>query len=540
MNNLKVGTRLALGFGAVVAVMALLCGGAAWTVSQLIDQVTRFSDRTMPNAITAGHLGTTLQRTSRRTRNMLLVMEDPALLKAEFDGIEKDAKERAAHLAYLSERVNRSENRAQLDKMLAARDAYQPLEKRFLDLVTAGKAAEAKTLLMGPMRPAQALYVTEIDKLIEMIGKAALTDGQGARDSAIASLKMIAAGMLVALALAGLIAWLAARSIVRPLREAVAAADRIAGGNLRGEITASGKDEIGMLMRALSGMQGSLSALVRQIQAKAAEVGIASSELAATATQVASATASQSEAAAAMAASVEEMTVSVSHITDSANQASTRTAESAQLAKSGCEVVGNAGLEVTAIAGGIERSAEMVGVLKTQSQEISSIANAIKGIAEQTNLLALNAAIEAARAGEQGRGFAVVADAVRNLAERTAQSTEEISGTIEKIQASTEQVFNGMNESVGRARAGLALSQEAGQTINLLSSSAGEVLVAVREISDALKEQSQASNDIARHVESIAQMAQENSSAVEQTNASAVGLGQLAEELQAAASRFTV
>jgi methyl-accepting chemotaxis protein len=203
-------------------------------------------------------------------------------------------------------------------------------------------------------------------------------------------------------------------------------------------------------------------------------------------------------------------------------------------------VVGNTGLEVTAIAGGIERSAQMVGLLKTQSQEISSIANTIKGIAEQTNLLALNAAIEAARAGEQGRGFAVVADAVRNLAERTAQSTEEISGTIEKIQASTEQVFNGMNESVGRARAGLALSQEAGQTINRLSSSAGEVLVAVREISDALKEQSQASNDIARHVESIAQMAQENSSAVEQTNASAVGLGQLAQELQSAASRFTV
>jgi methyl-accepting chemotaxis protein len=539
MNNLKVGTRLALGFGAVVAVMALLCGLAAVSISNLSDQISVLAGRRLPNVLVAGKFSTAVLQSARHTRNML-ILDDPAKIQAEVESLARQAALRTEYLATLDKNVLTPVNRVQLEKVRAAREAYLPLEKKYVALVSEGKMAQAKAELLGEMRPAQLVYLAELETLAAKIGENALKGGQETVADAAFMLKMVACGMVVALALAAVIAWLAARSIVRPLREAVGVADRIAGGNLRGDIALAGRDEISLLMRALSGMQGSLATLVRQIQAKSAAVGSASAELAATATQVASATASQSEAAAAMAASVEEMTVSVSHITDSAHHASTRTAESAELARSGCEVVGNAGNEVNAIASGIERSAELVGVLKTQSQEISSIANTIKGIAEQTNLLALNAAIEAARAGEQGRGFAVVADAVRNLAERTAQSTEEISGTIDKIQASTEEVFHGMNESVERARAGLALSQEAGNTINHLSSSAGEVLTAVREISDALKEQSQASNDIARHVESIAQMAQENSSAVEQANASATGLGQLAGELQEAASRFTV
>jgi len=134
----------------------------------------------------------------------------------------------------------------------------------------------------------------------------------------------------------------------------------------------------------------------------------------------------------------------------------------------------------------------------------------------------------------------VVADAVRNLAERTARSTEEISATINKIQSSTVQVFNGMNESVVRAQSGMDLSKEAGRVISQLSVKSGEVQVVVREISSALREQSQASNDIARHVESIAQMAQENSGAVEQTQHSAQLLQNLAADLQSSVMTFSV
>jgi len=251
-------------------------------------------------------------------------------------------------------------------------------------------------------------------------------------------------------------------------------------------------------------------------------------------------TESQSQAASSMAAAVEEMTVSVSHISDSAQSASATTGESHALSGKSRDVVTLAGAEMTGIASGIERSAGLVKTLQGQSDEISSIAEVIKNIAEQTNLLALNAAIEAARAGEEGRGFAVVADAVRNLAERTANSTAEISVTIEKIQHSTKLVFNDMNDSVVRAKAGLALSQEAGTTIAQQAQSSQQVMASVNEISAALREQSQASNEIARHVESIAQMAEENTGAVAHTKESAQRLEQLATELQASVMRFSV
>jgi methyl-accepting chemotaxis protein len=344
----------------------------------------------------------------------------------------------------------------------------------------------------------------------------------------------------VALVLAALVGWLVTRSIVGPLKVALGISGEITKGNLRNTIVVDRKDELGVLLGSLSDMQGSLAGLVRQIQENAGEVSSAAAALVSTAEQVAISTGSQSEAASAMAASVEEMTVSVNHIAESAQSASIRTGESSQLSELTSTVSNQAGVEMNAIASGIERSASLVQTLQGQSREISSIADVIKNIAEQTNLLALNAAIEAARAGEGGRGFAVVADAVRTLAERTTASTVEIGTTIAKIQESTNLVFHDMTASVERARSGLALSQEAGASIARLAETSQHVMSSVNEISSALKEQSQASNDIARHVESIAQMAEENTGAVAHTKESAQRLEGLASGLQASVMRFNV
>ena len=539
MKNLKVGTKLALGFAAVTTVMAVLCGVGAVFISQLEAQVSSLVERRMTQVAVTDKFAISLLQTARHTRNML-ILEDRAQIQAELEAVGKDRKERAEYVEFLTKSLQTPINKAQFDKVRAVRETYMPLEAAYLELVGQSKMPEAKAFLLGNLRSAQLAYIGELEKLAAMVNDNARKSGLATIAETSTGMKFLGAGMIGAFVLAGLIAWLATRSIVRPLRLAVEAANQIARGNLRNHIQAQGTDEIGALMRSLAGMQDSLAGLVRAIQTKAADLNTAAAELATTAEQVAVATANQSEAASSMAASVEEMTVSVAHITESAGHASDKTAESARLAESGSQVVESAGAEVTAIADGIGRSADLVNLLKVQSQEISSVASVIKNIAEQTNLLALNAAIEAARAGEQGRGFAVVADAVRTLAERTAQSTGEISGTIEKIQASTEQVVSEMSASVGRTKSGLDLSQQAGLTIAQLSSSSGEVLVAVQEISAALREQSQASNEIARHVESIAQMAQENSSAVEQTQQSARTLQDLAQELQTSVMNFSV
>jgi len=539
MKNLQVKYRLGLAFGAVAVLMTLTAGYAAGVISALNQELLRLSERRMPNGIVAGKAIVSLLQTARHTRN-ILILDDPAKIAGEIKASRETTLQRAEHLDTLDRNVKTAEVRAQLEAVKRASQAYLPTETRYLALVEAGTLKEAKALLLETMRPAQLGFIAELEKLVDLQAQVAAHDAAAAAANAAVSQRWLAGGVGLAFLAAGLIAWLVTRSIVDPLRHALEVSKQIAHGNLRNRIDHARGDEVGQLLHSMHEMQANLAGLVRQIQGNANELSSASSELAATAEQVSVASNSQSEAAASMAASVEQMTVSVSHITDSAQTASDKTAHATGLSGNGRRVVESAEAEMAGIAEGIRRSAGLVTVLQAQSKEISSIADVIKNIAEQTNLLALNAAIEAARAGEDGRGFAVVADAVRELAERTTASTAEIAGTIDKIQASTDQVFTDMNQSVERATKGLSLSQEAGRAIGELSASADEVLVAVREISSALKEQSQASNDIARHVESIAQMAQENSGAVEQAKDSARSLQGLAASLQRSVTRFSV
>jgi methyl-accepting chemotaxis protein len=539
MNNLKVGKRLAIVFGLVTVVMAILAGYAGSVISNLNANLSILATGRVPSMLNAGKLGMAVLQGARNARNML-ILEDRALVVAEVESARKQAKIAQELIASLTQSLRNPLIRAQLDTIREKYQAFSASEERYFALVEKNQMAEAKAFLLQTMRPQQLAVIVENEKIIDMMGKTVVKDGTETVAQGEAGARVLIAVAVVAFLVVGVIMWLLARSIVGPLKQAVAVSDAIAGGNLRNEIKVDRRDEIGALMKSLAGMQASLADLVRQIQGNSSQLASAAAELASTAEQVSAATNNQSEAAASMAASVEEMTVSVSHITDNAQQASEKTAASSRLSVEGQNAVQSAGAEMTQIAGDIHSAAALIETLKVQSQEISSIAGIIKEIAEQTNLLALPAAIEAARAGEEGRGFAVVADAVRQLAERTAQSTSEIGATIAKIRGSTDQVSADMEASVKRARSGVELSQDAGRRIGELSASAGEVLTAVQEISSSLKEQSQASNEIARHVESIAQMAQENTSAVEQTRDSAKTLQDLAGSLQASTMRFTV
>jgi methyl-accepting chemotaxis protein len=539
MKNIKVGVRLGLSFGVV---SLLLTGALVFGIGLIRDlqgSVDLVVNRAFPATVQSLRWEVMVQESSRDMRTLLL-MTDPKRAKLVRDRLPDLIKKRAEIAAQMDKSITSPQARVILEEVLASRGKLGPLEDEFLKLFDAGRPDEALTFLFDKLRPAQLDLVEKLEKLVAFAEGASKKAGQKAADDAAQGVIFLAIAGAVSLVLAGLIAWLATRSIVRPLRAAVAVSGEITKGNLRNEIAVDRKDELGMLLGSLAQMQSSLADLVRQIQGNAGEVSSAAAALVSTAEQVSISTESQSEAASSMAASVEEMTVSVNHIAESAHNASARTSESNQLSENSRAVVNSAGEEMTAIASGIERSAGLVKTLQDQSREISSIADVIKNIAEQTNLLALNAAIEAARAGENGRGFAVVADAVRELAERTASSTAEIGVTIAKIQQSTDLVFEDMNVSVERARSGLALSQEAGAAINKLTETSQNVMASVGEISAALKEQGQASNDIARHVESIAQMAEENTGAVAHTKESAQKLEGLASSLQASVMRFSV
>jgi len=312
---------------------------------------------------------------------------------------------------------------------------------------------------------------------------------------------------------------------------------RIAAGDLTTDVRCAPGDTTSLLA-GMKEMQETLRAMIKEIVAGAERLASASDQLLHASEEVAMRSRQQSESASAMAAAVEEMTVSIDQVSHNAGEAHGISQEAGNVSEQGTAIIQNAAVEMRKIADAVQSSSLIIEELGQQSDQITSIVNTIKEIADQTNLLALNAAIEAARAGEQGRGFAVVADEVRKLAERTSMSTTEIAGMVEKIQNGTRNAVSSMQTGVTQADKGVALANEAGQSIVSIRDGALRVVDVVNDISSSIREQSAASSDIAKNIERIAQMSEESAQAVQQTTDAARHLQELSAALHASVSRF--
>ena len=315
-------------------------------------------------------------------------------------------------------------------------------------------------------------------------------------------------------------------------------ARRMAEGDLTATFESEGADELHAAAKDFNAMGMAFRKLLGGVQGDVRKLSMAAEQLASSSQQISASTSAQSDSASSMAAAVEQMTVGVDHISRNAEDAQRYSRESDEVAAQGVQIVQAVVREIEGIAQTVNQSAVAVEALGQQSQQISAIVDTIKEIADQTNLLALNAAIEAARAGESGRGFAVVADEVRKLAERTAKSTQEISGMIDAIQSDTTIAVSSMKQGVERVASGVEQAQLAGQTISQVQQQSRQVVDAVSEITVALREQSAASTEIAQNVERIAQMAEENNAAASGNAATAGTLRNLAQTLSAAIARF--
>jgi methyl-accepting chemotaxis protein len=248
----------------------------------------------------------------------------------------------------------------------------------------------------------------------------------------------------------------------------------------------------------------------------------------------------QNEATSSMAASVEEMAVSVTHVSDSSATAKGVAEDSLRKAEQGGQVIDKTVREMMAMADTVRSTSSAMEILGQRTDEIGSIAGVIKEIADQTNLLALNAAIEAARAGEQGRGFAVVADEVRKLAERTSKATTEIAEVIAAIQGDTRSAVNDMHLVVDQVGSNAEGARQAGESIIQIRESSIRVLDVSSDIATALKEQSLANELIAKQVERIASMSEENTAAMNNARQASAEMKALSTEMDAIGNRFRV
>lgn len=348
------------------------------------------------------------------------------------------------------------------------------------------------------------------------------------------------AGVVIVLLLAGAIYYATRRWIDAPLNEAVTAVHRVANGDFTVTVHEMSHDEVGQLMKATNQMCGQLRTMIGEVGDGIGRLSANAQQLAAASHTVAEGSAQQSVAASTMAADVEEMSASIGTVSSNAQEARTMAEKSGEISENGAAIISQAIGSMNSISATVTHSSQTVGQLGVQSQEINGIVEVIREIADQTNLLALNAAIEAARAGEQGRGFAVVADEVRQLAERTTKSTQEITAMVQKIQTDAKAAVESMDQGVAEVEHGVGLANEAGTSIASIKSGAAHVGRAVVSISDALREQTTTSGEISNLVARIADQAEENHVMAQQTSASAADMEQLAKQLRTSISRFKI
>ena len=318
---------------------------------------------------------------------------------------------------------------------------------------------------------------------------------------------------------------------------AVAAARRIAAGDLGVDVICRPDDQTSLLA-GMKDMQNHLRSMISKIVVDAENLAQASQELMRSSETVSAYAGKQSESASSISVSVMEMTISMNLVEESAREAFSLSQQAGSLADSGTTVIQDAVAEIRRLSDVVNASSGTIQELGQQSEQITSIVKTIKEIADQTNLLALNAAIEAARAGEQGRGFAVVADEVRKLAERTTQSTANIATTIDSIQSGTHDAVSGMKSGVLQAAKGVSLAEQGGESIDRIRDSSKRVLAVVNDITGAIREQSSAAQQISGSVDQIVQMSEQTTSALNETVDAARRLRDLSTGLQESVRRF--
>lgn len=511
ISNLRIGVRLSLGFAAVGILLATVAGIGITRLAKLNDGTNLIVADRYPKTSQLHAINVEVNKTARAMRNMLLA-PDADVAKAEAKRITDARNVIAQQLSQLQAHVHSEKGIELLKTVSVAGEQYVATQNKFIQLVSEDKKDEARDMLFGELRKAQNTYFDALDKSIEYQSGLMAQAGIDAQADYLMARNLMLGLTAVALAISGLIAIFATRSITRPMSEAVHFAQTVAAGDLSKSIEVRHQDETGQLLRALQEMNANLGQIVSQVRTGTDTIACASTEIANGNLDLSSRTEEQASSLEETASSMEELASTVRQNTENAKQANHMARTASEIAERGGKVVS----EVVQTMSSINES----------SRKIVDIISVIDGIAFQTNILALNAAVEAARAGEQGRGFAVVAAEVRTLAQRSASAAKEIKTLI--------------GDSVERVDAGSRLVDKAGETMAEVVASVKQVTTMMSNISEASLEQNAGIDQINQAVTQMDTVTQQNAALVEEAAAAAQALKDQASTLSALVSKFKI
>ncbi|MDD1958374.1 methyl-accepting chemotaxis protein [Pseudomonas sp. 8209] len=423
-------------------------------------------------------------------------------------------------------------------RQLAATDARaRPLEAATLHYAEAVRSFKAANTAIGEARKEMTTQGYDIVRLSDELYAIQLQRRD--LESAQARTWQLAS-TLAALLFGVLAAIIITRQITRPLRETLEVVEKIATGDLTHTLRVTRRDELGVLQQGIQRMGETLRDLIGGIRDGVTQIASAAEELSAVTEQTNAGVNSQKVETDQVATAMHEMAATVQEVARNAEQASEAATDADGQARAGDHVVAQAIAQIERLAVEVNRSTEAMGQLQQESQKIGSVMDVIKSVAEQTNLLALNAAIEAARAGEAGRGFAVVADEVRGLAQRTQKSTEEIEVLVAGLQSGTQQVANVMHGSRSLTDSSVELTRKAGASLENITRVVSNIQSMNQQIAAAAEQQSAVAEEISRSILNVRDVSEQTAAASQETAASSVELARLGNQLQMLVSHFRV
>nr|WP_145247623.1 methyl-accepting chemotaxis protein [Pseudomonas oryzihabitans] len=539
LRSLNVAPRAVLFFSVIVLIVFALGGVAVVQMGKLYDAEQEVETSWLPGNQLAAKMSGGLLRL--RLESLRATTTPDPQLRAQTVAAFPGYREAFFTAVKDYERtVADAEDRQLYAAVVKGAESYRTLLDTFEPKLRAGDNEGAIALINTSIRPLTNALEKTIDELNAFNERGAKAAGQAAGATYANGLLWVYGLIGLTIAATVVLAALLIRSITLPVGEALRIAQRIARKDLTERITVVGRDEAAGMLQALAQMQGNLRDTVSHIADSSTQLASAAEEMTAVIDEAGRGYVRQNDEVNQAASAVTEMSSAVEEVARNAADAASTSLHTQTLTSDGLDKVTRTVQSIEALAQNVASTSEQIQALSSRAQDINAVVEVIRGIAEQTNLLALNAAIEAARAGEQGRGFAVVADEVRALAHRTQQSTREIEQMIGAIQSDSSLAVKAMAESQQLAGESTSVAQLANVSLEQIAASISQINDRNAVIATAAEEQAQVAREIDRNITSIRDLATQSATGATQTASASAEVSKLATGLNRVVREFAV